>query len=69
MAFDYTSKIDIENQIKSLLRTVNNIDLRKKKYAIKKIDLIKKQINNLSFMVSKHSLSKFDSLLLNYEPF
>ena len=69
MAFDYTSKIDIENQIKSLLRTVNNIDLRKKKYAIKKINLIKKQINNLSFMVSKHSLSKLDSLLLNYEPF
>jgi len=63
MAFEYTLQIELNDQIKSLLKAVNGIDINHQKYAAKKISIVKKQIDNLSYMVEKISINGLGTAL------
>ena len=57
MAYDYTLQVDLANQIKSIFLTVNNINLNdNNKYTVKKIDILRKKLNNLYYMVDMISV-------------
>ena len=57
MAYDYTLQVDLANQIKSIFLTVNNINLNdNNKYTVRKIDILRKKLNNLYYMVDMISV-------------
>ena len=57
MAFDYTLQVDLANQIKSIFLTVNNINLNdNNNYTVRKIDILRKKLNNLYYMVDMISV-------------